>query len=227
MKNPGGPAAFLCAALVFAAACSSQPSSAKGAVSTAQASSAQAQGPDMLTGLSGAEQNEVYSGEAKPFIVYGEGYRIRYYSSQADLKAGTNGSADAPVEPGRYYVRIMHPNNPGKYAPALLVIEKAPVAIFAEAAQQAVYNGSPKRVSASSQPSLPLSFSYYPSAEVRERAQKNFANPERRQAALSGFKRVERAPVEPGVYYVTVFYPGDERYHPAMTEVDFVIREAN
>jgi hypothetical protein len=109
---------------------------------------------------------------------------------------------------------------------AVEVVEKIPVAIIAEKRQIAVYNGSPRRVAARAEPEVPLSFSYYPSAELREKAAQKRDNPDEKREALAGYRRVERAPIEPGVYYVTVFFPGDERHLPASAEVDFMIREA-
>jgi hypothetical protein len=115
------------------------------------------------------------------------------------------------------------PAGPGKNDAASVITEKIPVKIIAEPKQIAAYNGAPRRVTAVAEPEVPLSFSYYPSAEIREQAAQN--RPEQRRAALSGFKRVERAPIEPGTYYVTVYFPGDEQHLPASAEVDFTIVE--
>jgi hypothetical protein len=106
------------------------------------------------------------------------------------------------------------------------LIEKASVAVFADENPGAYYDGNPKRVLASSEPPFTLSFSYYPNAETRDAAARAFSQPDIQASvseALRGFRRVERAPIEQGVYSVLVFFPGDENYYGAYKKVEFTI----
>ncbi|MDR0388713.1 MAG: hypothetical protein LBH73_01425, partial [Spirochaetaceae bacterium] len=67
-----------------------------------------------------------------------------------------------------------------------------------------------------------LSAVYYPTREAREAA----AQAASRSEVLRGFTRVERAPIEPGTYYVTVYYPGDNNYQYAKLDVELTIHPA-
>jgi hypothetical protein len=129
-----------------------------------------------------------------------------------------------------YYVRVKRPGGNG-FAPGAdtiveYQIEKASVTILADESQGAYYDGNPKRVLAVSEPSFALSFSYYPNAETRDAAARAFSQPDTQASvseALKGFKRVERAPIEQGIYYVLVFFPGDENYQGIYKKVEFTI----
>ena len=169
-------------------------------------------------------QRTVYNGEAQPIALEaGEDLPldIRYYTGLAALEADQGGSAEAPSGAGNYYVKISRPEN-SVYARGgdIIVdytIEKAPVLISAEPRQAALYDGSPQSVIARSQPPLSLGAVYYPSAEAREAAARSDTE------LLKPFTRVQRAPIEPGVYYVTVFYPGDENYRYTEVLVELTI----
>ncbi|MDR1506785.1 MAG: hypothetical protein LBI67_06745 [Treponema sp.] len=178
--------------------------------------------------VAGTAQRVVYNGQPRPFTA-GPGFVIRYYPSPAALESaspagfGVQDPADAPVEPGRYFVRIEHSQAPGDYAAAELVIERAYITLSAEKTQQANYDGNPKRITAVSDPPLALSFSYYPTEEIRREAVQSFFENGRQQTSVQGFRRIDRAPVEPGIYYVAVYFGGNEHYRPEVTEVDFTI----
>ena len=158
---------------------------------------------------------------------------INYYLTENSRWFNEKGTGFAPSEPGLYYVKISLPQGIVFESPAKDVfvdyqIRKAPVRIIAEKIQSANYNGDPKRVQAVSEPDLPLSYSYYPSLDLRQAAAEAFSNPDEEGrtsliTALQRFTRVERAPKEQGTYYVMVYFPGDSRYEPAMGEVDFTI----
>jgi len=145
------------------------------------------------------------------------------------------GFAEAPSEPGIYFVSInCAPGYGHKPADDLIVefhIKKAYVKIIAYDVQSAVYNGSPRRVQAVSEPAVPLSYSYYPVLELRQAALDAFLKTDSEKqsslsAALQRFLRVESAPVEQGVYYVLVYFSGNALYEPAYKEVEFTINPA-
>jgi hypothetical protein len=179
----------------------------------------------ILDNISGSTQRAVYSGRPIPFIVE-PGFSVRYFPSPEALENGFSGSANAPVEPGRYFVRVEHSRVPGDHAAAALVIERAYISFRAEKTQRARYDGNPKRVSVSSDPPVDLSFSYYPTEEIRREAVRIFSESGRQQTAVRGFRRIDRAPVEPGTYYAAVYFAGNKYYRPAVTEVDFTINAA-
>lgn len=167
-----------------------------------------------------AYQQTVYNGKPQPIDVpqTGQGpLEIRYFSGRGELDG--EGSEDAPFAAGVYYVRVRRPGD----VSGLIVeyhIEKAPVTIIAEPVQEAVYNGSPRSVTARSEPSLGLNAVYYPTREAREA--RSSAAPE----VLRGYTRVERAPIEPGTYYVTVYYPGDANYQYTEFDIELTIHPA-
>ncbi|MCL2834294.1 MAG: hypothetical protein FWD78_14070 [Treponema sp.] len=183
-------------------------------------------------------QEAVFTGSPLTITAYCESpvpLIITYYSSRDDYWMIRGGFFDGPVEPGTYYVNINSAPGYG-YGPAgdTLVefcIKKAPVTITAEALQSAPYNGSPRRVLALAEPDVQLSYSYYPNAQLQQAALEAFLRPDGNvqsslSSALQNFTRVERAPVEQGVYYVLVFFPGNARYEPACAEVEFTIGPA-
>jgi hypothetical protein len=178
-------------------------------------------GPDeVLEDIAGSTQRAIYNGRPIAFIVE-PGFSVRYFSP-ADAPEG-GGSPNAPVEPGRYAVRVEHRQAPGTYAAAMLIIEKAYINFLAEKKQEAHYDGRPKRVSVSSDPPVDFSFSYYPTEDIREEAVRTFFEDGRRQTAVKGFTRITHAPVEPGTYYVAVYFAGNEHYRPAVAELEFTI----
>lgn len=160
-----------------------------------------------------------YTGDAAPDIVY--------FSSSEDMAIGKGGSRSAPVNAGNYYVRLTRPVSDKNYDVrefyAVLSIKKRPVKIEAEKPQTMVYDGNPKRIRAASDPMVPLAFSYYPNLELLETAKKAAEEASSRQDSISqtfkGYRRIDRAPSEPGIYYVWIYYPGDENTESASMDV--------
>jgi len=102
--------------------------------------------------------------------------------------------------------------------------------IEAEEIQQTHFDGNPKRVQARAEPPVPLFFSYYPNRELRETAQRAVRETTSRGDSVRrltqtfrGFRRMERAPVEQGIYYVWIFFPGDNNHEAAHANVEFTI----
>jgi hypothetical protein len=180
-------------------------------------------------------QEVVYNGRPQPIEARAEiniPLEVIYYPSPTARYFDEEGYANAPVESGIYYAKIKRPAwneyARGEDTDVEYHIKKARVDIIAEESQIAVYNGDPKRVTASAEPAVLLSFSYYPNAEVAHAAIRALAQPDADSsssvaAALRGLKRVERSPIEQGLYYVVVYFPGDDNYHLAYKEVEFTI----
>ncbi|MDR1565761.1 MAG: hypothetical protein LBS48_00570 [Treponema sp.] len=185
--------------------------------------------------VSPLKQSVVYNGRPQPVDARaGQDVPlvVTYYPSQGAWWFDEDGTREAPVNVGLYYVKISRPAGNGYAKGKDLMVEyhitKAAITINTEKVQTASYNGDPKRVQASAEPQVPLSFSYYPAPEVRAAAVQALSQPDESalsgiSVALRGLKRVERAPIEQGVYYVLVYYPGDENHFLAYTEVDFTI----
>jgi hypothetical protein len=181
-------------------------------------------------------QETVYNGEPQPMKAAAAGdvpaLVIVYYPSEDARRFDDGGTREAPVDAGVYYAKIIRPPGNG-YARgedmmAEYRIKKAEIRITADSMQSAAYNGDPRRVAAFAEPPAPLSYSYYPTPEVREAAVQAFLHPGADtlsgvSAALRGFRRVARAPIEQGTYYAVVYFPGDENYNPAYREIDFTI----
>jgi hypothetical protein len=151
---------------------------------------------------------------------------VTYYASEGARWFDEDGTETPPSDAGVYYARVRFPGREDALVEYHIV--RALPKIIAEEKQSAAYNGDPKRVSARSDPELPLSFSYYPAPEVRQAAIKVLArgsedNDSETANAFRGLKRVERAPIEQGEYYVLVYYPGDANYILAYKEIDFAI----
>jgi hypothetical protein len=182
-------------------------------------------------------QETVYNGKPQPIEARAAAGDIPdmiivYYPSENARWFDNDGTFEAPTDAGVYYVKIIRPSgngyDRGEDLMAEYRIKKADVRIIADSRQSAAYNGDPKRVTASAEPPVPLSFSYYPAPEVRQTAVRALVEPgEDTQsgisAALRGLRRVERAPIEQGTYYTVVYFPGDENYNLAYKEIDFTI----
>jgi hypothetical protein len=182
-------------------------------------------------------QETVYNGKPQPIEAAAASEDVPdmiavYYPSEDARRIDDAGTLEAPVNAGVYYVKILRPGgngyDRGEDVMAEYHINKAEVRIIADSRQSAAYNGDPKRVTASAEPPVPLSFSYYPAPEVRETAVRALLEPggDTRSgfsAALRGLRRVERAPIEQGTYYAVVYFSGDENYNLAYKEIDFTI----
>jgi len=159
---------------------------------------------------------------------------ITYYRNREDYITIQNGFYDSPAEPGLYYISVnCAPGYGYAYIDDMLVefrIKKAPVKIIADETQNAVFNGNPRRVQAAAEPVVPLSYSYYPNPLLRRAALEDFLLPDTGQSslatALHGFTRVESAPIEQGIYYVLVYFNGDDRYEKTYKEIEFTINPA-
>jgi hypothetical protein len=180
-------------------------------------------------------QEAVYNGRPQPIEARADidvPLEVIYYPSPTARYFDEEGYDDAPVNAGVYYAKIRWPSRNG-YAQGEDVdveyhIKKATVEIIAEESQSAVYNGDPKRVTASAEPAVSLSFSYYPNADVAGAAIRALAQPGTDtqsgvSVALRGLKRVERSPIEQGIYYVVVYFSGDNNYYLAYRQIKFTI----
>jgi hypothetical protein len=132
---------------------------------------------------------------------------------------------------GLYYVQVEILSRRNDADTEIIIeyfIDRAPVNIIAEEKQEALYNGDPKRIKAEADSPVRLSASYFLTPQARSAASLPDTQAEQRSAALRGYKRVERPPIEPGTYYVNVYYEGDKNYKPALKEIEFTIvpREA-
>ena len=238
---------LLSMAWIFSA-CASSASSASSAGSVSGASSAgsvggtngasredpvtgrQKQKPPPLPLVVSLYQEAVYNGKPQPlsYTYAGEDEpEIIYYPSPKARDEERGGSYSAPIRTGAYYalIRSFYEEVFVEYR-----ILKCPVRIEAAEIQAAFYDGNPKRVLVNTEPQVPLSYSYYPNPELRDAAVKAAM-----EAALigdtgqsiaeifKGYKRVDRAPVEQGTYYVWVYFPGDENHEAAQAYVEFTI----
>ena len=157
---------------------------------------------------------------------------IVYYSSIRDRTDDRRGSRTAPVNAGTYYVRVRRPGTsafPARDFPVELRILKLPVKIEAARTQEDFYNGNQKRIQAEANPPVTLSYSYYPTLELRNLAMRAATegpqgNSSRTLAEESRrYNRVDRAPTEQGTYYVWIYFPGDDNHEAASASVDFTI----
>jgi hypothetical protein len=177
-------------------------------------------------------QRTTYNGKAQPIQVDVVEDKaplvITYFDSAKALEDGKGGSSEAPVDGGLYFVRIERPEGNGYAAGDDIVIEyridARAVRIIAGDRQEAVYDGNPKRVKAESDPPLALSFSYFPNRESMMMVFRSVERQFDRQGNVPrGYTRVERPPIEPGTYYVLVYFSGSRNYRSASKEIEFTI----
>jgi hypothetical protein len=132
---------------------------------------------------------------------------ITYFRSEEDLHADKNGSTEAPVEVGNYYVRIRRPAGKGYRAGNDITVEyhiqKAPITISAETRQEFVYDGRPKAVVFSVDPNVKPDIVYY-------------------RATTGEF--LKGPPTESGVYRALISYTAEVHYMDASKEIDIIIR---
>ncbi|MDR1893474.1 MAG: hypothetical protein LBQ61_02120, partial [Spirochaetales bacterium] len=111
--------------------------------------------PPIIT--SATYQHTLYNGQPQP--ISAETARpgpppveLTYFPSEEALFNDQGGTSQAPVEPGRYYVRIRRPEGNGYAAGRDISVEytiqKALLHIVAEESQSFPYDGSPKPVRA-------------------------------------------------------------------------------
>jgi hypothetical protein len=158
-------------------------------------------------------QHTLYNGKPQPIDVQaakpGALFSVTYFSSKDALEQNEGGVSEVPSGVGAYYARIERPAGNG-YAvgrpiPVEYYIQKAFVTIQAEEKQEALYDGQPKRVSASAEPPVPLVITYYPVSMQNLNATS------------------AEAPTGPGIYRVIISFVGDENYRPASKDVEFSI----
>jgi len=160
---------------------------------------------------SATHQHTLYNGKGQPIEANSkEGAPppvITYFRSEEDLHVDRNGSSEAPVEVGDYYVRIRRPAGKGYRAGNDIMVEyhiqKAMVTISAEERQEFIYDGKPKPVVYSVDQKVEPSVAYYHSSSNQP---------------LNG------TPVERGIYPVIISYAGDDHHMGASKRVELVIK---
>jgi hypothetical protein len=135
---------------------------------------------------------------------------VTYFPNEEALLKNEGGTTEPPAAVGSYYARIERPGGNGYAAgrdiPVEYSIQKAFVNIRAEEKQEALYDGTPKHAVASADVPVELAIDYYPS-----------------EAARAAGSAPEGPPREPGIYFVTVSYGGDENYRSASKDIEFSI----
>ncbi|MFP3040676.1 hypothetical protein LQZ19_02530 [Treponema primitia] len=184
-------------------------------------SAAAPEDPPIIT--SATYQHNLYNGKPQPIEAAAAKagaapFIITYYPSLEALEKDEGGTTETPSAVGDYYVRIERPAGNG-YArgrdiPVEYHIQKAFVTITAEEKQTAVYDGQPKTVKAAADVPVDLVFTYFPSETARRQGVAGNGQP-------SGGSN--QAPVEAGVYYVVVSFPGDRNYRDAAKDVELAI----
>ncbi|MDR0623634.1 MAG: hypothetical protein LBG10_04320 [Treponema sp.] len=134
---------------------------------------------------------------------------ITYFTSEEAMDRNRNGSAEPPIEVGDYYARIERPEGNGYRRGNNIKIEyhiqKAFLSIVADPVQRFIYDGSPKKIAARTEPPVepPLIVSY--------------------AAADPAGDPLVSPPAGRGRYRVTVVFPGSERYMGASKEIELLI----
>jgi hypothetical protein len=166
--------------------------------------------PPIIT--SATHQHTLYNGRGQPIEANASKKGapspiITYFRSEEDLYANRNGSSEAPVEVGDYYVRIRRPAGKGYKAGNDITVEyhiqKALVTINAEERQEFIYDGKPKPIVFSVDQSVEPSVVYYRSSSNQP---------------LNG-PQADR-----GTYLVTISYNGDAHHMGASKRIELVIR---
>ena len=164
---------------------------------------------------SATHQHTLYNGRGQPIEAVASKENapspvITYFRSEEDLHADRNGSSEAPVEVGDYYVRIRRPAGNGYRAGNDVTVEyhiqKALVTISAEERQEFAYNGSPRAVVFSVEQNVEPDVAYFYAASAM------------RGLPLSG------PPAERGAYSAVISWNGNAYYMGASKEVELVIR---
>ena len=157
-------------------------------------------------------QHTLYNGRGQPIEAKAskEGAPppvITYFRSEEDLHADRDGSSEAPVEVGKYYVRIRRPAGNGYKAGNDITVEyhlqKALVTISAEEKQEFMYDGKPKPVVFSVDQNVEPGVAYYRSSS---------------EQPLNG------PPAERGLYLVIISYNGDAHHLGSSKRVELAIR---
>ena len=166
--------------------------------------------PPIIT--SATHQHTLYNGKGQPIEANaskkGEPSPIiTYFRSEEDLHADRNGSSEAPVEVGDYYVRIRRPAGKGYKAGNDITVEyhiqKALVTISAEERQEFIFDGKPKPVVFSVDQKVEPVVAYYRSSSSQP---------------LNG------PPAERGIYPVIISFNGDAHHMGASKRIELIIK---
>jgi hypothetical protein len=170
-----------------------------------------------------AYQEAFYNGEAQPIEAAGGDapLAITYFPSEELLLWDEGGSAEAPMEVGRYFVKVEQSEGNGFSRGQELVVEyqikKAPVNIIARAVQEFRRDGREKPILASADAPVTLTIVYYDANKTGTAAQTRGPGADT-ALALPG------PPSAPGYYLVRVSFPGDSHYLEALKDVQLIIR---
>jgi hypothetical protein len=165
--------------------------------------------PPIIT--SATHQHTLYNGREQPIEAKAskEGAPspvITYFRSEDDLHADRNGSSEAPIEVGNYYVRLRRPAGNGYRAGNDITVEyhiqRALITISTEARQEFAYDGKPKAVVFSVDQNVEPSIVYY---------------------RMTG-QLLNEYPVERGVYRAVISYTANAHYMGAAKEVELVVK---
>jgi hypothetical protein len=170
-----------------------------------------------------AYQEAFYNGEAQPIDAAGAGapLTLTYFPSEELLLRSEGGSAEAPAEVGRYFVRVERPEGNGFSRGQDLVVEyriqKAPVNIIAKAVQEFRRNGGERPIDAAADVPVILTVVYYDANRTGTAAQT-------RGPGAASSLALPGPPSAPGYYLVRVSFPGDSHYLEASKDVQLIIR---
>jgi hypothetical protein len=132
---------------------------------------------------------------------------VTYFHSEEDLYADRNGTSQAPVEVGNYFVRIRRPAGNGYRAGDDITVEfhiqKALITISAETRQEFIYDGNPKTIVFSVDQNVKPNIVYYHS---------------------SSDMPLNTPPIERGLYPVIISYNGDVHHMGASKRVELIIK---
>jgi hypothetical protein len=172
-----------------------------------------------------AYQEVFYNGETQPIDTAGAGdgapLSLTYFPSEELLLRDEGGSAEAPSEVGRYFVKVEQPEGNGFRRGQELVVEyriqKAPVNIIARGVQEFRRDGREKPIAASADPPVTLTIAYYDANNRGTRSQT-------RGPGAASSLALPGPPSAPGYYLVRISFPGDSHYLAAFKEVQLIIR---
>jgi hypothetical protein len=170
-----------------------------------------------------AYQEVFYNGKSQPRnAASGDApLALTYFPSEELLLRDEGGTLEAPVEVGRYFVKVRQIEGKGFSRGRELVVEyriqKAPVNIIARAVQEFRRDGREKPITASADVPVALTIVYYDANKTGTAAQTGGPGAAS-SLALPG------PPSAPGYYLVRISFPGDEHYLEALKDVQLIIR---
>jgi hypothetical protein len=170
-----------------------------------------------------AYQEVFYNGQSQPInAASGDApLALTYFPSEEFLLRDEGGLAEAPVEVGRYFVKVEQIEGKGFRRGRELVVEyrirKAPVNIIAKVVQEFRRDGREKPVAASADVPVTLTILYYDATKTGTLAQTGGSD------AVSSLA-LPGPPSAPGYYLVRISFPGDDHYLAALKDVQLIIR---